>query len=937
MATAPLTGVLERDGELALLDQLVADARAARGHVAVVEGPAGRGKTTILRELRRRAADDGLLVLTSVGAELERDFPYGLARQLLEPVLRAAGPADRERLLTGAAALAEPVFEASPSPAQPEPGADTSHGRLHGLYWLTANLAEEHPLLLVVDDAHWGDRLSLRFLDMLARRVEDLPVLVALAMRPHEPGAEQDLLDGILASPAVETLRPRDLSLAAVGQLIEAVAPASPDEAFVASCHHSTGGNPLLVTELLRTIAAEGFRGSADEVAAVRRAVPGSIGRTVRARLRRMPPEALALARSLAVLGDGSRLSRVAALARAAPEDAERDLALLVHAGLLDAERLAFVHPMVREAVAADLSAPERARWHRRAARTLAEDGAGEQELAPHLLLTEPEGDAWSARTLARAGRRALADGAPDVAVRLLRRALAEPPGEEELPDVRLNLALAAVRTGEADVLELLKGATETRDPVAAARVAPVLANALVMRDRGEEAIGHLRRALVAVREVDPRAAARVEDHLLDMLPYSEAMTDEYVAALEGAETSDRPALLVHAAHQRAMEGAPAAEVLPLLRRAIADGRLIEQLGIERFTLFWAVATLLRFDRAEEARGLLEDMRDAARRSGSRVAVASLTWVTFRWERLFGDLRRAEDDARAAGELLASTGNDVGATACGLSLTSTLLDRGDVDGADRTLRELRVIEWSAWLAAFHAVRGRLRHLQGRHDEAIADFEAQFRGDRCRRWVLTDRQEARAAYVEALAAVGRRDEALAAADRDVELHRRRGVATSEAIALTAHARVSSEHARADLEAAVDAARRSPSRLVLAQALADLGALLRREGQRTACREPLAEARDLARRVGARGLEERAHEELVVAGARPQRVALSGVDALTAAERRVAELAAQGQRNREIAETLFVTLKTVEVHLGRAYGKLGIQGRSQLARALRPDGG
>ena len=108
-------------------------------------------------------------------------------------------------------------------------------------------------------------------------------------------------------------------------------------------------------------------------------------------------------------------------------------------------------------------------------------------------------------------------------------------------------------------------------------------------------------------------------------------------------------------------------------------------------------------------------------------------------------------------------------------------------------------------------------------------------------------------------------------------------------------------------------------------------MRRAGRRSEAREPLREARELAVEVGAKGLEQRVHEELVVAGARPQRVAQAGVEGLTPSERRVSELAAAGRRNREIADELFVTLKTVEVHLGRAYAKLGISGRTQLASA------
>jgi DNA-binding CsgD family transcriptional regulator len=137
-----------------------------------------------------------------------------------------------------------------------------------------------------------------------------------------------------------------------------------------------------------------------------------------------------------------------------------------------------------------------------------------------------------------------------------------------------------------------------------------------------------------------------------------------------------------------------------------------------------------------------------------------------------------------------------------------------------------------------------------------------------------------------------------------------------------------------ERAVAAARRSPSSLLRARCLAALGSAMLRAGAGVEAREPLGEARDLAHRCGATGLEARVHDELLDAGARPRRVARSGLAALTASERRVAELAAQEISNREIAERLFVTPKTVEVHLGRVYGKLGITGRSQLTGALTP---
>jgi DNA-binding CsgD family transcriptional regulator len=188
-------------------------------------------------------------------------------------------------------------------------------------------------------------------------------------------------------------------------------------------------------------------------------------------------------------------------------------------------------------------------------------------------------------------------------------------------------------------------------------------------------------------------------------------------------------------------------------------------------------------------------------------------------------------------------------------------------------------------------------------------------------------------VAALADAGRPEDALAVAARHARLAEERGAYGMQAPILVAAARaLPTAEAVAALEHAVAVARRCPMRRVLAHALAALGAAQRRAGRRSDARDTLREARDLAHRVGAAGLEAQILEELVVAGGRPQRIALDGVDALTPSERRVAELAATGLRNKEIAETLFVTLKTVEVHLGRAYGKLGIQGRSQLAAAL-----
>ncbi|MDQ3725599.1 MAG: AAA family ATPase, partial [Actinomycetota bacterium] len=180
--------LLERDGELSSVEGLLDEAVGGEGRVILFEGPAGIGKTRLLAESRRLGAGAGMRVLSARGSELEREFPYGVVRQLFEPLLVEAGA--REELLAGAAASAGAVFG---SPGEGD-SLDASFAILHGLYWLTVNLSGDGPLLLAIDDLHWCDRPSLRFLTFLVRRLEGLPVAVAATLRDAEPGTDPTLL-----------------------------------------------------------------------------------------------------------------------------------------------------------------------------------------------------------------------------------------------------------------------------------------------------------------------------------------------------------------------------------------------------------------------------------------------------------------------------------------------------------------------------------------------------------------------------------------------------------------------------------------------------------------------------------------------------------------------------------------------------------------------
>ena len=230
-------------------------------------------------------------------------------------------------------------------------------------------------------------------------------------------------------------------------------------------------------------------------------------------------------------------------------------------------------------------------------------------------------------------------------------------------------------------------------------------------------------------------------------------------------------------------------------------------------------------------------------------------------------------------------------------------------------------------------RARLRLAQGDAKAALADALEAGR----RQVAMREPNPATAAWRShaalAHAALGRPEAGLALAREELELARRFGAARAIGIALRTLGVIAGELER--LEEAVDVLDASPARLEHAHALADLGVALRHRRRVVEAREPLRRALDLAIRCGAAPLAERARTELLIAGARPRREELSGVAALTANERRVAALAADGRSNREIAQALYVSHKTVEKHLTAAYRKLGVGGREDLATALAKD--
>ena len=252
---------------------------------------ARRGSARRACSTRRAAADGlGLEVLHARGGELERDFGFGVVRQLLEPRVAVAGESERAELFAGAAGLAEAVI-APQAVAAPAAG-DLSQAALHGLYWLVVNLAERSPLLVAVDDLQWVDGPSLRFLHYLVMRLEGVPVAIFATLRSGEASPESELLDGLML--AAQVLRPAALSRAAVASIVRGRLGEDAPPELCDACHESSRGNPFLLGELLLELGHD--RGAASELdaAAVRQLGPRRIAKSVLLRVGRLGPDARA-------------------------------------------------------------------------------------------------------------------------------------------------------------------------------------------------------------------------------------------------------------------------------------------------------------------------------------------------------------------------------------------------------------------------------------------------------------------------------------------------------------------------------------------------------------------------------------------------------------------------------------------------------------------
>lgn len=919
-----MTQLLGRDTEIARVHEAVAGARTGRPTALLVAGPAGIGKTALVDHVITLQPSASTAVAKVAADATRARVPFAAARSLLAPLVQqAADTAGPEALFTGAAALAAPIFSGA------APGGDRGDlfSRVHGLTWLTARLAERLPLVFWVDDVHLLDPPSARFLGHLARHLVDLPVSLVASYRTAPGGAASPEVDELAAH--ADRLDVAPLDATAVAALLGPQASPELAERILAA----TGGVPLLV----RAAAARLADAGTGEAGALDAEILGSLARE---RLAALSAPAGAVARALAIR-ESAPLPELAAIAEVDAGVAEIALRELSDARLVDdAAPPRFVHAVVHDAIRDGIDDLGREQLHRRVATQLAR--AGDPESAAAHLLRAGEGafDGAEHRVLMLAAARARSLGAVDEAAALLRRArtAASTADEQHAAASMLGAILAEARDPEG--IELLRAAhAAEQDPGRRADAALALGHALFWNARFEESGAVCR-----------EAAASTTDRELALLLEAEAVSGEllrgversrpatFEPAVDAGTTVGERALLVHVAGDLAARGTRSAtEIGAMVRRAVDDGVLLGRTGPASPMLAFAVTTAVWAEDFDTALELVAWGDELARRRGSRVGVAYASALRAGVRQRLGDLRGCIHDARLV--LDEYPAEDPLATMSALAfLIEALVDQDDHAAAAQLIDAsglggpLPVLGTVDFLLL---ARGWLRVQQGDAPLGLADLrEVASRAQRAEylnpaglAW------RSRTALALASAAEHASEEAAALAMDEVERARAFGAPRALGVALRAAALVGDPAARVDaLSEACTVLAGSRARLEEARARIDLGCALHAAGRTPDAQQHLREGMTMAHVCGATREAERAASALRATGARPRRPAVQGVDALTSHELACAELAAAGSSNRDIAERQFVTLRTVEQHLSKAYRKLGISRRSELAAAL-----
>ncbi len=930
----------ERAGCLEEFNALFGGALQGSTSCVVIEGCWGTGKTALIGAACEAARRNGAWTARARGRESERRTRYSVLRDALESVYRPwSATVDlhaRPEVAVAWRGLLALLEQAGVTPIEVS----------HRLVEVLSEVGAPLPVAFAVDDADMADNESMAVLTTAIRRVGPERAWLVASTHHRQPGVALRPVDRLLSEPQTRHLVIGPLQPDTVGDAIQQFSGQLPSRAFRDGCFEVTGGRPLLLFALLGALEQDGFdlTVEGDGVAAIGSVVVPRIAQVVLDRLSAMSIATSDLLGALAVLGDGADLSTARDLARIDGLAAERGADSAVLGELLEPGRpLRFTSPLIRAAIYHDIPPARRARLHADAARVLEGEDGPEEQVLRHLLLTEPAHDVEMAGWLARMGRSALDRADFEMAVPCLRRALSEPPPAAERPGILLDLAAAEAALAYPSAVgrfrqAVMLGGSEP-EPVARAAVrllralsgpvpfegeiVDVLWNVL---DRLDPSLDDLRFELelalrLATDDAGPTGLGRFE-RLLDELDVDgQDIAVLGRAFLVGQKLGDP-------------RWADAGQVAAMIEPGLGARDLFRGDALARRIHFSSMVDLLRCGRYAAVDAMTQQCLAASTgeaRPDAAPAVSILRGLSLLWQ---GDLAASEEACR---QTLETSGEhqDEPVLLAQLCLLSVLLERGQVHAAaqfEGALSQAYTADPRLRLFVVETL-ARLRIAQGQVHRGLDELLAA--GQEAERYGISNpavtswRQEAARVHFQ----LGQVEEAQRLAGEAVELAR----AFAEVRALGATLRAAAEIAGPDrkvqmLSEAVELLADSGVSLEAARAMVDLGEALSTIGRRDEARSALRRGAHLASLCGADHLVELASNQLRAAGARPRRVALTGLEALTPAELRVVALAAEGHTNARIAASLYVTDKTVEGHLARAYQKLGIHSRQELRPLL-----
>lgn len=912
-----VTGLLGRDSELDTLTGLCRAALHGRATSAVVAGELGMGKTSMLIAAGELAKAAGFTVAIATASRLETHLSGGVGRQLVEGLTGA--PAEPGSPRPRAPHIIESLPERRPQTEREQTEA------LDSFFHAVRQAAEQGPVFLGIDDIHRCDSWSMRCLAYIRHRVANLPVMIVLTtLVGQSQTPEVGILEISGSTPTM--LKLRGLSAAHVADFLRI----SPGR-FAAECREVTGGNPYLLTALRRRLVP-----GMD----VRGAGSALIGQVMRARMTEFTSTPKLL-EAVAILGEDASFDLLAQLAGVDEVTALEAVDTMVRMHVLnDSHQPSLSYPFLRNSVLADMPLATRAVSHSRAARFLHDAGALPVRVANHLLQATAIRIPWGVDILRKAAQHSVFNGDPQLGAKFLRRALEERLTADKRMAVLLQLAHAEFRCDPDSAPARVREAVDHIDD---RQTAAFVATAMLLSLCGG---ADARLAITSAGQFAARLDAGGPDAvwpLLCMTYLAEAgsrlgpppdfrdFEQQWAPLNDPAARQSRSGLL---ALDAVRSGKSSADAVRHFGEALSGDQpeLFEQ------PYFFALATAVLADEpalTDRLCQVLDTKRPPWDHHVPKGALATLArGIALQ---AGGDLVRAsvhyESLLRQFDERGATSECPV-AVLCAARLIETSVDLGRYDVAAALLDRMDFAGTQDLFTHNYLLyaRGRLRVATAETELGYEDLRSCGRRLEHHGMRFPGFAPWRAYAARAVLALGRADEAARLAEEDLEAAERWGAPRPLGAALTTAGLLrDDEEAERALIKSVEILSASPAKLALAQALTELGALRSRHGHGEKAIVTLRQAARLSRHCGALPLTRRAAETLRDARASAA-TAKDNEHGLTKQEYRVAVMASQGLTNREIAEALHLTRRTVELHLSGAYRKLEITGRTELSSAL-----